>query len=222
MYALATYGRDVILKVVLVVLVLIAWACITDANIFRIILISLAVFLLAFTLYFFRDPERTVPSEAAHAPNVIVSPGDGKVVQIIETEEHGFFHGKVTQVSVFLSPLNVHVNRIPMTGTVRYFRYVKGEYLVAFHEKSSEKNERTEIGIENGGVKILFKQIAGFIARRIVCPIQEGDAVMIGERCGMIKFGSRVDVLFPPGSEIRVSLGEMVRGGETIIGVVRS
>ncbi|HET7152302.1 MAG TPA: phosphatidylserine decarboxylase, partial [Candidatus Kapabacteria bacterium] len=106
--------------------------------------------------------------------------------------------------------------------TVKFFKYVKGEYIVAFHEKASEKNERTEIGIQSGNAKVLFKQIAGYVARRIVCPIKEGDAVKIGDRCGMIKFGSRVDVLFPPGSEIRVKIGDVVKGGETIVGVIRS
>lgn len=219
---LTKYGRDVIVTSAIIIIIVIVGASFIDVAPVRWGIWLLAGLFAAFTLYFFRDPERTVPSEAAGSANVVISPGDGKVVQIIETEERQFFGGKVTQVSVFLSPLNVHVNRIPLTGTVKFFKYVKGEYIVAFHEKASEKNERTEIGIQSGNAKVLFKQIAGYVARRIVCPIKEGDAVKIGERCGMIKFGSRVDVLFPPGSDIRVKIGDVVKGGETIVGVIRS
>jgi len=219
---LTKYGRDVIITTAIIIIIVVVAASFIDVAPVRWGIWLIAGLFAAFTLYFFRDPERSVPPEANGNANVVVSPGDGKVVQIVETEERQFFGGKVTQVSIFLSPLNVHVNRIPLSGTVTFFRYIKGDYIVAFHEKASEKNERTEIGIENGSTKVLFKQIAGYVARRIVCPIKEGDAVTIGERCGMIKFGSRVDVLFPPDSEIRVKIGDVVCGGETIVGVVRS
>ena len=111
-------------------------------------------------------------------------------------------------VSIFMSPVNVHVNRIPANGTVKFLKYIKGEYLVAFNDKSSEQNERMLVGIENKGNKILFKQIAGFIARRIVCDLKEGQVVTAGERFGMIKFGSRVDVLLPLNCNVKVKLND--------------
>ena len=155
--------------------------------------------------------------------NQIISPGDGKVVvieNIINKEKNIFEAGEeLTQVSIFLSPLNVHVNRIPLTGEVTYLNYIKGDYIVAFDHKSSERNERTEIGIEDtfSGRKILFKQIAGFVARRIVYDIKCGDKVIAGDRFGMIKFGSRVDILIRKTSHVRVELNQKVTGGETII-----
>jgi phosphatidylserine decarboxylase len=123
------------------------------------------------------------------------------------------------QISIFLSPLNVHVNRIPLNGVVKFLKYVKGEYLVAFDPKSSERNERSEIGIENeiNGHKVLFKQIAGFVARRIVYDIKEGSVVKSGDRFGMIKFGSRVDIIVKRETKIFVKLDQIVTGGETII-----
>ena len=138
----------------------------------------------------------------------------------INKEKNIFEAGEeLTQVSIFLSPLNVHVNRIPLTGEVKYLNYIKGDYIVAFDHKSSERNERTEIGIEDtfSGKKILFKQIAGFVARRIVYEIKCGDKVIAGDRFGMIKFGSRVDILIRKTSRVLVELNQKVTGGETII-----
>jgi phosphatidylserine decarboxylase len=118
-----------------------------------------------------------------------------------------------------MSPLNVHVNRFPITGKVGYFRHIPGEYLVAFDDKSSLRNERTHIGLENGKVKVLFKQIAGFIARRIVANVKEGDRAVAGERFGMIKFGSRVDVIMPRSVSVMVKVGETTVAGETVLAV---
>ena len=216
------YGRDVVLtELAVATLVSFSTWALTDNLVVRAIVWGVVVLFTLFTLYFFRDPHRTVPAEALGRDDMIVSPGDGKVIKIVQTVDNGFFHGPVTQISVFLSPLNVHVNRMPVTGTVKYFKYVKGEYLVAFHEKASEKNERTEIGIDTGRAKVVFKQIAGYVARRIVCPVKEGDHATIGERFGMIKFGSRVDILMSPESEVRVKLGDVVVGGETIVGILK-
>jgi len=170
---------------------------------------------------FFRDPDRTLP--AGYTDNQLVSPADGKIVvieDIINKEENIFPKDEpLKQISIFLSPLNVHVNRNPINGTVKYLKYIKGEYLVAFDNKSSERNERTEIGVENSsnGSKVLFKQIAGFVARRIVFDLSEGCRVIAGERFGMIKFGSRVDILIRRDSKILVKMDQMVTGGETII-----
>jgi phosphatidylserine decarboxylase len=167
----------------------------------------------AFVVNFFRDPDRRTPAGA----NVVVSPADGRVVQIKEVENAEYLGGPALQVSVFMSPLDVHVNRIPIDGRVGYFKHIDGEFLVAFDDKSSERNERTHIGIERPGYKVLFKQIAGTVARRIVAELKQGQEVRMGDRFGMIKFGSRVDVLVPKGSALAVRLNERVVAGETVL-----
>ncbi|MFQ3608670.1 MAG: phosphatidylserine decarboxylase [Chloroherpetonaceae bacterium] len=177
-----------------------------------IALIALALLLLLFTLQFFRDPERTPPT----VPNAIISPADGKVV-VVKEVEHAFFNGKAKMVSVFMSPINVHVNRNPISGTVTHFKYIEGQYIAAFDHDAGERNERTEIGIENERVKVFFKQISGFVARRIICDLKEGDKIRIGERFGMIQFGSRVDIFLPPTVEVKVKVGDTATAGETII-----
>ncbi len=149
-----------------------------------------------------------------------MSPADGEVVAITPVREDEYLKADVIQVSIFMSPLNVHVNRFPVSGTVGFYRHVPGEYLMAFEEKSSSRNERTLIGIENGRCRVLFKQIAGFIARRIVAQVNVGDHAVAGQRFGMIKFGSRVDVLVPRGAGIRVKLGEKTVAGETVLAVL--
>ena len=174
------------------------------------------VLLLAFTLWFFRDPERRSPSDEG----LILSPADGVVVLVGPVTESEYLHCEAVQVSIFMSPLDVHVNRYPISGTVGYFRHIPGEYLVAYEEKSSLRNERTHIGLENSRVRVLFKQIAGFVARRIVAEVREGDRAVAGERFGMIKFGSRVDVIVPNGAELRVKVGEKTVAGETVLAVV--
>jgi len=178
---------------------------------YALILIGLGF--LIFSINFFRDPERTPPKNK----NVIVSPADGKVVIIKDVFEKRFLNSEAIQVSIFMSPLNVHVNRIPIDGTVDYLNYVKGDYLVAFHEKADLRNERSEIGITSKFGKMLFTQVAGFIARRIVFDLKLGDTVSIGDRFGMIKFGSRSDVIVPKGWKIKVKLGDQVKAGETIL-----
>jgi|SRR3989339_509043 len=145
---------------------------------YPILIISIAFLLFCFN--FFRDPDRFPPNKK----NVIVSPADGEIVIVKGVFENEFLKGNGQQVSIFMSPLNVHVNRIPIDGKVNYFNYVKGEYLVAFHEKADRRNERTEIGITSKYGKVFFTQVAGFIARRIVCPIHLGDSVKMGERFG--------------------------------------
>jgi phosphatidylserine decarboxylase len=168
---------------------------------------------LFFSLNFFRDPERNTPNKQ----NVVISPADGKIVIIKDVYEGEFLKEKAKQISIFMSPLNVHVNRIPIDGKVEYLKYVPGEYLVAFHEKADKRNERTEIGIENSKGKVFFTQVAGFIARRIVCDLKFGDSVKMGNRFGMIKFGSRSDVIVPANWKLKVKLGDTVTAGETIL-----
>jgi len=126
------------------------------------------------------------------------------------------------QISIFMSPLNVHVNRVPITGTVKHLRYVAGEYFAAFADKASEKNEQMIVGMENAHGKVLFKQIAGFVARRIVCELRQDQEVGAGERFGMIKFGSRVDVFVRPSADVSVKIGDVVTAGETILAAYRS
>ena len=176
-------------------------------------LIVFSVVFFLFSLNFFRDPERTSPNKK----NVVLSPADGKIVIIKDVYEGEFLKENAKQISIFMSPLNVHVNRIPIDGKVEYFKYVAGEYLVAFHEKADKRNERTEIGITNSKGKVFFTQVAGFIARRIVCDLIVCDSVKMGNRFGMIKFGSRSDVIVPANWKLKVKLGDVVTAGETIL-----
>ncbi len=178
---------------------------------YPIFIISIAF--LLFCINFFRDPERIPPNKK----NVIVSPADGEIVIVKDVFENEFLKENGKQISIFMSPFNVHVNRIPIDGKVDYFKYVKGEYLVAYHEKADKRNERSEIGITSNYGKVFFTQVAGFIARRIVCPLNVGDSVKMGERFGMIKFGSRSDVVVPSNWKLKVKLGDKVTAGETIL-----
>lgn len=209
------YGTDIVIVALLVatVIILLSYYFI-DREWLRWLISVLALVLAAFVLNFFRDPERRTPDEK----NIIVSPADGTVCLIKEVFEPEYIKDNAMQVSIFMSPLNVHVNRFPLSGTVRYFRHLEGEHMVAFNDKSSEKNERTLIGLEHNGIKILFKQIAGTVARRIIADTKVGDAAEIGKKFGMIRFGSRVDVIMPRGTPVSVRLNDKVRAGETILG----
>ncbi len=212
------YGVDVVVTIGLIsIVVFLLSLSLVHVNALKYGLIVLSIASFAFTVFFFRDPERNIPS----GDKFVLSPADGKVVLVKDVYEEEFLKSKAIQVSIFLSPLDVHVNRVPCSGKVSYYRYLKGEYLVAFDEKSSERNERAVIGIENGRGKILIRQIAGFVARRIVCQLKPGDEVRGGERFGMIKFGSRVDVLMPKNSVLQVQLNQKVKAGETILGILR-
>jgi len=208
------YGVDVIGKTILLSLVLCGtvWL-LPEGETLRILTFIFSGLLLLFVLYFFRDPERTTPADE----DLIIAPADGKVVLIKYVKEEEFLYGDAVQVSIFLSPLNVHVNRFPISGKVQYFKHIPGNYLAAFEEKSSIANERTHIGIENGKCRIVFKQIAGVIARRIVAEINVGMNATAGARFGMIKFGSRVDVLMPESVVLKVQLHDSVVGGETVL-----
>lgn len=171
------------------------------------------IVLFGLILNFFRNPSFDIPLN----PNHILSPCDGKVVVIEEVQDDVYFKGKVTQISVFMSPLNVHVNRNPISGVVQYYRYIKGEFLVAFDPKSSERNERTFVVTKNENVTVAYKQIAGYVARRICCYIKEGDKVNQGEEFGFIKFGSRIDLLIPLDCKVMVKLEEVVKAGRSVL-----
>jgi phosphatidylserine decarboxylase len=165
-------------------------------------------------LLFFRNPTRTIIPQAA----AILSPADGKIVAIERVYESEYMQTDCIQVSIFMSPFNVHVNRSPIGGDIQYFKYHPGKYLVAFHPKSSTKNERTTVVVKRqDGLQILFRQIAGFVARRIVFYPKEGDTLNQGDEVGFIKFGSRLDVFLPLDAQIEVSLGEKVKGGLTVL-----
>ncbi len=169
-----------------------------------------------FVAFFFRDPGREVPDEVG----AVVSAADGRVVEVQPVADDEWMSGEGTRISVFLSIFNVHVNRIPVGGSVSRVDHVPGRFRLAFRDKASDDNEHTRILIETGGQKLVFKQIAGFIARRIVCRLEEGDRVQIGQRFGMIKFGSRIDHILPSSAEVKVKPGDRVRAGETVIGVI--
>ena len=169
-----------------------------------------ALILLIFVLQFFRNPNRTTPKNEKH----LISPADGKVVIVQEVFEKEYFKEKRLQVSIFMSPLNVHVTRYTMSGVVNFSKYHPGKYLVAWHPKSSELNERTTIVLENETFgEILYRQIAGAVARRIVNYAEEGTQVTQGEDAGFIKFGSRVDLFLPLGTPIDVKVNDVVKGG---------
>jgi len=166
-----------------------------------------------FTTFFFRDPERAVPAD----PRLVLSPADGKVVKVVEAPpDHPLGKG-ATQVSIFLSIFDVHINRSPIAGKITAVSYHKGEFLPAFDDKASLRNEQNAVTVESGGSRVMFKQIAGLIARRIVFKKRLDDEVAAGERVGLIKFGSRVDVFLPAGSTLKVKVGDRVSGGTSVL-----
>jgi len=173
----------------------------------------ITLFFLLFIVSFFRIPSRTLTL----GDNLVVSPCDGKVVVIEETVDVEYFNEKRLQVSIFMSPANVHVNLNPLSGEVVYNQYHKGKYLVAWNPKSSTENERHSVVIKKDNVQVLVKQIAGAVAKRIVNYLHVGDKVKQGEELGFIKFGSRVDLLLPVGTKINVGLNEVVKGGVSVI-----
>ena len=186
-----------------------------DYTIIRWFIYLLSATLLYIVLQFFRNPKITT----THGENLIICPADGKVVVIEETTEGEYFKDKRLQVSVFMSPFNVHINRNPIAGVVSYFKYHPGKYLVAWDPKSSTENERTTVVVKHKtGIEILYRQIAGALARRIVWYVKESDSVKQSEEFGFIKFGSRVDVFLPLGTKVNVQLGDIVKGGITVIG----
>jgi phosphatidylserine decarboxylase len=182
---------------------------------------SWPLWLLAFALtivalwvaYFFRDPERSGP----RGERIVIAPADGEVVLISEVDEPAFMGGRARRVSIFMNVFNVHVNRYPVTGTVRYLRYNPGKFLNAAVEKSSVENEQMSVGIETSSGRILVRQIAGLIARRIVTYSKAGEAVQQGNRMGLIRFGSRVDVFLPLTARIKARIGDMTLAGSTEI-----
>ena len=183
--------------------------------------ILLAVVLAVVALwvaYFFRDPER--PGERGE--RLVLSPADGRVVMITEVDEPAFLGARALRISIFMNIFNVHVNRYPVSGTVRYLHYNKGKFLNAAHDKASLENEQMSVGIDTGRQRVLVRQIAGLIARRIANYARDGAAVVQGDRMGIIRFGSRVDVFVPSTSSVRVSVGDLPVAGITVLGELPS
>lgn len=207
-------GRT-LLFVLLLVFVGIIWA--SDyyfSDVVRNIIIGVSAILYLIVLQFFRNPVFTVSKNAKH----IIAPADGKVVVIEEAEEPEYFKGKRKQISIFMSPFNVHVNRMPVEGSISYYKYHPGKYLVAWHPKSSTENERTTVVAKMGnGTEVLFRQIAGALARRIKCYVQQGQKLEQGQEFGFIKFGSRVDIFLPLDAKVTVKIDDVTKGGKTVI-----
>jgi phosphatidylserine decarboxylase len=174
--------------------------------------LSLCAALTLFVMYFFRDPERTIPAEKG----LLVAPADGRVVDISEIHDE-YLGGQAKKISIFLSIFDVHVNRIPADGTVQYLKYYKGKFLAAWDHKASLDNEQLHVGLDCGSYKLLIKPIAGLIARRIVWHVREGARVKRGDRFGIIRFGSRTDLHFPASAEVRVKIGDKVKGGSSVL-----
>jgi phosphatidylserine decarboxylase len=176
-----------------------------------------ALVLTLFVLFFFRDPERSIPA----GEGLVVSPADGRVIVVKDIFEPDYLKQDVKQISIFLSVFNVHVNRVPLGGVVETVKYNPGKFHVASVDKASTLNEQTAIVIAAGAQRVLVKQIAGLIARRIVCYPKQGDAVRTGERYGLIRFGSRVDIFLPKSAEIRVRIGDRIKGARDVIAVLK-
>lgn len=174
--------------------------------------------LLLFVTYFFRNPQRVVPQETG----IVVSPADGLVMSVIEVDEDQFLKGPARKVTIFLSVFDVHINRSPVGGIIKYQKYTKGKFLPAYREEVAMENERHSLGIENERMKVLVTQIAGLIARRIVSWVTVGDELGQGVRYGLIKFGSSTEIAVPLNVEILVKKGDRVKGGETIIGRIKN
>ena len=214
---LTRYGTDVLIGIAITVIVLVALAIWTDELWARIVLYAIAGFLFVFSLNFFRDPDRMPDLKGRSLDDCILSPADGKIVLIKDVDEPEYLKSGTKLVSIFMSPLDVHVNRIPISGTVEYLKYIKGKFLVASTPESVNENERMMIGINSAHGKLLFNQVTGYVARRIVCELKSGQSVKSGERFGMIKFGSRVDIYVPAGAALLVKEGDRTVGGETIL-----
>jgi len=177
------------------------------------------VALSGFFVFFFRDPERSPPVDA-HGGAAVLAPADGKILVAGPAESGAAPPGDWLQISIFLSPMDVHVNRIPVSGEVTRVTYSAGTFLPAYRPDAASRNERSEIWIDHGGQMVVARQIVGILARRVVCRAQVGARVRAGDRFGIMKFGSRMDIFLPPSATIQVRVGEPVRGGETVIAVL--
>jgi phosphatidylserine decarboxylase len=207
------YGYTTIGVVAIISFLLIVLSFFIQNNPSKITVLIIAALILFGTLNFFRDPERKTPARNG----IIISPADGKIIITKKNISNEFVGENCSQISIFMSPLDVHVNRIPISGKVEFLKYFEGKFIAAFEDKASENNERMEIGLVTNEGNVFFTQVAGFLARRIVNELQVGDSVKIGERFGMIKFGSRVDVIAPENWTPIAKLNDNVKAGETVL-----
>jgi len=214
---LTKYGLDNILVMLTIGIGLIVLSFFFQVIFLKYIFILLGLLLILFTFIFFRDPDRIIPIESQNNPRIILSPADGKVTEIIEIYENDYIKEYTKRISIFLSPLDVHVNRSPVSGIVEYLDYIPGKFLAAYNHKASEQNEQSKIGVKNDYGKVLFKQIVGVLARRIVTDLIIGQEIKAGDKIGMMKFGSRMDISLPINTEITIKVGDRVVAGETII-----
>jgi phosphatidylserine decarboxylase len=210
---LTRYGYSTLITILILSIIVITLSLFIDNNIVKYLIIFTTLLFLGLVINFFRDPDRETPK----VKNVVVSPADGKVILIKKLTGHKYISGNAKQISIFMSPLNVHVNRIPVTGKVENIQYYKGKFLRAFKDKAAEENERAEFGILSQHGKVFFTQVAGAVARRIIYEIKEKEDVVMGERFGMIKFGSRVDVIVSEDWNEKVRKGDKVTAGKTIL-----
>jgi len=207
------YGYTTLGIICIIAFIIISGSLFLNSAYLKSGIIVLTLLFVLLSLNFFRDPERITPAQE----NLVISPADGTVLFVKNVDDKKFINGPAKQVSIFMSPLDVHVNRIPIDGTIEYLNYYEGKFIAAFEDKSSEDNERAEYGITGKYGKVFFRQVAGFIARRIVYELKLGDSVKRGERFGMIRFGSRVDVVVPDIWIEKVKKDEKVFAGETIL-----
>ncbi len=208
-------GFKIIRNTIITVIIVngIAWYAFSESNLIKLLTFTSVVFIILI-LQFFRNPKRVIPVKS----DQVIAPADGKIVVLEETVEYEYFKEKRIQVSIFMSPFNVHVNRYPISGEVKFTKYHPGKFLVAWHPKSSTENERTTIVVENEKTgPILLRQIAGAVAKRIVLYAKKGEKCSQGQDMGFIKFGSRVDLFLPLDAKINIKLNDIVKGGQTII-----
>jgi phosphatidylserine decarboxylase len=208
------YASLIIAGIACTLICVLTWAILPESTTAHWVAGIFALLIFGIVLQFFRNPPRSIAVVDNH---LVYAPADGKVVVIEEAHEAEYFGEKRLQVSVFMSPINVHVNRNPVSGTVSYYKYHTGKYLVAWHPKSSTENERTTTVYNYGGGEILMRQIAGALAKRIVAYVNTGDTVVQGQDMGFIKFGSRVDLYLPLDAKIEVEIGQKVLGNKTIL-----
>jgi phosphatidylserine decarboxylase len=211
------YGYDNLLALIAAGMLLITSSLFIAESFIAGFTAGLGGFIILFACWFFRDPKRTVPHEALSDDAVVIAPADGKVVQIIALDEPRLLQGRAKRISIFLSPLDVHVNRVPANGEIVFSEYKPGKFLVAMDHRASEENEQTIIGLRNSAGSLIFKQMTGVLARRIVCEAKTGDQFKAGDKFGMMKFGSRMDVIVPEGAQILVQEGQRVVGGESLL-----
>jgi phosphatidylserine decarboxylase len=214
---ISRYGLDNFTVLVSLGAICIANGAIIYPSLLSYILYFIGLLLIFLALWFFRDPDRQVPNEAMNDDSLVLSPADGKVIEIVTENENIFLKSEAIRISIFLSVLDVHVNRSPVTGIVRYLDYVKGKFLIASAKGASVKNQQSQIGVETGFGKVFFKQLVGILARRLVFELKENQSLIAGERFGMMKFGSRMDIFLNPNSELYIKVGDKVKGGVTIM-----